>query len=65
MEELRRRPDCTGIPVIVITAKDLTAEDHRRLNGQVERILQKGATSSSQLLTEIRTLLSKQGDFHI
>jgi signal transduction histidine kinase/DNA-binding response OmpR family regulator len=65
MEELRQRPGCAGIPVIVITAKDLTAEDHRRLNGQVERILQKGATSSSQLLTEIRTLLSKQGDFHI
>ena len=32
------------MPVIVFTARDLTEDDRRRLNGQVERILQKGAT---------------------
>src|SRR5262249_11530277 len=45
IEELRQRPGCKHIPVIVTTAKDLTAEDHRRLNGQVARIIQKGTTS--------------------
>ena len=43
MEELRQRPHAP-VPVIVITAKDLTAEDHQRLNGEVARILQKAAT---------------------
>ncbi len=57
MQELRTRPDARDIPVIVITAKDLTDEDRRRLNGEVARILQKGATSSDDLLAEIRSLL--------
>ena len=57
MQELRARPDCRDIPVIVITAKDLTVEDHRRLNGEVSKIIQKGATSIEQLLTEIRPFL--------
>ncbi len=65
MEELRQRPDGAEVPVIVITAKDLTAEDHQRLNGEVSRILQKGTTSTEQLLAEIRTLLTRQADFHI
>jgi signal transduction histidine kinase/DNA-binding response OmpR family regulator len=45
------------IPVIVITAMDLTSEDHARLNGSVERILQKGAYQQEQLLGEITSLV--------
>jgi DNA-binding response OmpR family regulator len=60
MEELRERADCAAVPVIVITAKDLTAEDHQRLNGGVSRIIQKGETSAEQLLAEVHALLSSQ-----
>ena len=59
MQQLRTRPDCRDIPVIVITAKDLTPEDHRRLNGEVERIIQKGAAGAEQLLAEVRALLPR------
>ena len=41
MDQLRGRPDWQDIPVVVITAKDLTDEDRDRLNGGVERIIQK------------------------
>jgi len=41
LDELRARPDWQDIPVVVITAKDLTDEDRDRLNGGVERIIQK------------------------
>jgi CheY-like chemotaxis protein len=34
-------PRWRDIPVVVVTAKDLTEEDHRRLNGEVERVLGK------------------------
>ena len=34
MEGLRQLPGCAHVPVIVITAKDLTAEDRARLNGE-------------------------------
>jgi CheY-like chemotaxis protein len=43
-----------AIPVIVVTAKDLTEEDHRRLSGYVEKILQKGAYDRDALLGEVR-----------
>jgi hypothetical protein len=41
LAELRGRPDWQDIPVVIITAKDLTDADRDRLNGGVERIIQK------------------------
>jgi DNA-binding response OmpR family regulator len=57
IQELRKRPDCRRVPVIVITAKDLTEEDRRRLNGEVARILQKSSTNKEDLVAEVRSLL--------
>ena len=62
MEGLRRRPECRRLPVIVVTAKDLTEEDRRRLNGHVIQILQKGGYSTGELLEEIRKLLASVAD---
>jgi hypothetical protein len=42
----------------VITAKDLTAEERRRLDGRVNKILQKGAYSREELLSEVRDLVA-------
>jgi CheY-like chemotaxis protein len=58
MEELRRRPEGRRIPVIVVTAKDLTEEDRRRLNGSVVQILAKGGYTTRELLDEIQKLLN-------
>jgi adenylate cyclase len=58
LDALRGNPDWRGIPVLVLTAMDLTAEDRRRLNGEVERILQKGASAREQLLSEIGRVLA-------
>ena len=44
------------IPVVVITAKDLTAEERRALNGDVQGVLQKGAFSPEELRREIQQL---------
>jgi GAF domain-containing protein/DNA-binding response OmpR family regulator len=41
LDELRARPAWRDIPVVVITAKDLTEADRGRLNGGVERIIEK------------------------
>jgi signal transduction histidine kinase/DNA-binding response OmpR family regulator len=59
MQALRQRDDGRDIPVVVITAKELTEEDRRRLNGQVIRVLQKGAFHTEELLEELRLLLSE------
>jgi signal transduction histidine kinase/CheY-like chemotaxis protein/HAMP domain-containing protein len=58
LEELRRRAEWRGIPVLVVTAKDLTEEDHRRLNGEVERILQKDAPTRDEMLREVSATLA-------
>jgi len=51
---LKTLPKASGIPVVVITAADLSEEDHRRLNGGVEQIIHKSADSSASFLEEIR-----------
>jgi CheY-like chemotaxis protein len=56
--ELRQRPDWHSIPVIVVTAMDLTLEERLKLNGRVEQILQKGAYSQEVLLREVRDLVA-------
>ncbi|MBI2754684.1 MAG: response regulator [Betaproteobacteria bacterium] len=58
VNELRKVEANRSIPIIVVTARDLTPEDHRRLNGHVEAILQKGGRSSDDLLREISGLIS-------
>ena len=58
MRQLRLRPECRQVPVIVVTAKDITEEDRRRLNGNVIEILQKGGFGAGELLNEIRRLMA-------
>lgn len=53
LEEVRQRAEWLDIPVIVITALDLSADDHRRLNGQVERVIQKSGHGPEELLLEV------------
>ena len=61
MDQLRGRPDWREIPVVVITAKDLTEEDRNRLNGGVERIIQKSNRDEMlrQLSREIRKCVKR------
>jgi signal transduction histidine kinase/CheY-like chemotaxis protein/ligand-binding sensor domain-containing protein len=59
MQELRKHAECSQVPVIVITAKDLTDEDRRRLSGEVARVLEKSSTSKEQLLAEVRSVLGR------
>ena len=55
---LRRDEAWRDVPVVVLTARDLTADDRRRLNGRVERVLQKGADDAERLLGEVRRLVA-------
>jgi signal transduction histidine kinase/DNA-binding response OmpR family regulator len=57
VHELRKVQSYRSIPVIVVTAKDLTAEERRQLSGHVQSILQKGGSTRDELLREIRELV--------
>jgi CheY-like chemotaxis protein len=52
--ELRTNPAWRDIPIVVVTAKDVTEDDRRRLNGYVTRILLKGAYQRDRLLVAVR-----------
>jgi CheY-like chemotaxis protein/two-component sensor histidine kinase len=58
LDELRSRSEYLSIPVIVLTARTLTDEDRRRLNGNVERIIEKGHHSTEDVLAYVRNVLS-------
>jgi GAF domain-containing protein/DNA-binding response OmpR family regulator len=58
VREFRAQEASRAVPIIVVTAKDLSDEDRARLNGGVERILQKGAYSREALLREVRDLVT-------
>jgi len=57
LEEMRRKAEWRDIPVVVVTAKDLTDADRDRLNGGVERIILK--TNRDDMLRELRNVLAK------
>jgi signal transduction histidine kinase/DNA-binding response OmpR family regulator len=57
LEEMRRKAEWRSIPVLVVTAKDLTDDDRIRLNGGVERVIQK--TNRDDMLREVRSVLAK------
>ena len=61
LDNLRSRPGGEAIPVVVLTAMDLTDEDRSRLNGGVERILSKGGGNADDLGRELRRLVGRRG----
>ncbi|AWN45259.1 histidine kinase [Methylobacterium terrae] len=61
LRALRDRPEWRDIPVVVLTAKDITAEDRRRLAGRADRILQKGHLGMADLAATLRGLMSPGG----
>lgn len=58
IEELHKHPSWHSIPIVVLTSKEITPEDCQKLNGYVENIVQKGASSFDDLLGQVRDLMS-------
>ncbi len=54
LRELRGRPEWQAIPVIVVTAKDVTAEDRKRLGSHNACIIWKDSADMRDLLAEVR-----------
>jgi CheY-like chemotaxis protein len=68
LTELSNNPQWQAIPVVIITAKELTEEERMFLNGSmllggcVKRVLKKGSFSRDELLRDVRELVSREGD---
>lgn len=57
MELMRKDPDLQDIPVIVLTAKELTDEDREQMSGQVRKFMQKASYTIYDLLYEIKRVV--------
>ena len=54
LRQLRTHAAWSEIPVVVVTAKDLTAEERQRLNGDIAGLVQKAGLDRDTLLAQIR-----------
>jgi signal transduction histidine kinase/DNA-binding response OmpR family regulator len=51
---LKSDPNTRDIPILILTAKNLTVDDKAQLNGNVNRVMQKGQAGASELLTWLK-----------
>jgi threonine synthase len=63
VEELRLDPRTKDIPIVVVSAKDITPEERKRLNGHVDALFQKGSLRPRKFVDEmINVIEEKIGD---
>jgi threonine synthase len=53
LEIVKSEEELRNVPIIVVTAKELTSAERRRLGGQVESLLEKGSFMEEDLLEDI------------
>jgi CheY-like chemotaxis protein len=53
LDALQTDPATRGIPVIIVTAKDLTLEDRDRLNGKVVTLIGKTPRDEADFMKEV------------
>ena len=59
LDRLRVLPGCVEVPVVVLSARNVTAEERERLS-EADRVLRKGDTSLQDIATELRKLDNRQ-----
>jgi len=60
VEALRSDKATSAMPIMVLTAKDLTDADKRQLTGRVSSILQRGSTGATELVSHLRQVISPE-----
>jgi CheY-like chemotaxis protein len=57
---LNEQPDTARIPVLVVTAKQITAEDRSRLSLYATTIMEKAEFNAERLTAEVRRAMSRR-----
>jgi threonine synthase len=53
VEELKLDPRTKNIPIVVVSAKDITIEERNRLNGHIEALYQKGSLPTRKFVDKV------------
>ena len=63
VEELKLDPRTRGLPIVVVSAKDISKEERKRLNGHIEAVFQKGSMQPRKFVDQvIQVLEDKNGE---
>jgi threonine synthase len=63
VEELKLDPRTHSIPVVVVSAKDITPDERKRLNGHIEAVYQKGTYPPRKFVDQvIQVIAEKSGE---
>lgn len=62
VEELKLDPRTRHIPVVVVSAKDITAEERKRLNGHIEAVYQKGSLPTRKFVDQVIHVIEDKMD---
>ncbi|MGB5057367.1 MAG: response regulator, partial [Candidatus Promineifilaceae bacterium] len=57
VDAMKKESYLQDVPIIVITAKELSPIERERLDGKIKALLQKGSFMDSDLLSDIRQAL--------
>ena len=59
LELIRSRPETAALPVLVLTAKEISAAERSRLmHNNIVQLVQKGSTDRAQLVASVKRMLS-------
>jgi CheY-like chemotaxis protein len=58
VDALRQRPETASIPILVVTAEEMTDSERVRLNGYVTAVIEKTSFDGEQLAAEVRRAMS-------
>ncbi len=64
VEELKLDPRTKNIPIVVVSAKDITTEERKRLSGHIEALYQKGSLPARKFVEQVVQVIEedKSGD---
>jgi len=61
VEALKRDAATAAIPIVIVTSKQVTAEDRARLNGDVMKVIDKSDLNHSRFISEVRRAMNGKG----
>ena len=64
VEELKLDPRTKDIPVVVVSAKDITQAERKRLNGHIEAVYQKGSLSTRKFVEQVINVIEVSNEAH-
>jgi threonine synthase len=60
VEELKLDPRTKDIPVVVVSAKDITPDERKRLNGHIQAVYQKGALQPRKFVDQVVQVIEEK-----